>query len=320
MLKLNIVTYNLLAPECASQSFYSFTKPEFLDITYRWNLIEKKIKTAINTNSIICLQEVSVTWLKYVNNLFQQNNYYTVADLYGKSKNGYMGTLIAFPNKSYILNETHLVHIGNEIENNIQVDNSLWSYLLSFIWAPDTNDCWQNAQKKPNTLITLKLTDKVSHRSFYISTYHMPCEYKNPDIMSIHALTVLKTIEKLANNYPYILAGDFNFTPSSNIYELITGGDLSVSKIDPNKQQILFETSPCKKMRSAYSVKGLEPTFTNRVKVFDSSEFTDCLDYIFLSDKWLVDFVMPLEEPTEFLPSNNQGSDHLMIGATIFIL
>lgn len=62
--------------------------------------------------------------------------------------------------------------------------------------------------------------------SFWVSTYHMPCAFRSPLVMTMHAALVTQAIQKLAGDRPYILAGDFNLMPASQEYKLLTGGRL----------------------------------------------------------------------------------------------
>ena len=68
---------------------------------------------------------------------------------------------------------------------------------------------------------------------------------------------------------------------------------------------------------------GKEPLFTNYAQTkFDKQPFIDCLDYIFLSDEWIVKKVedTPTEQEVQGpMPTLTQPSDHLLISAELEI-
>ena len=72
-------------------------------------------------------------------------------------------------------------------------------------------------------------------------------------------------------------------------------------------------------------VAGTEPEFTNFAKraFSNGEEFCETLDYIWLSDQWQVEGVVPLpsrkEVPpdVESFPSASEPSDHMLIGAQL---
>ena len=77
-----------------------------------------------------------------------------------------------------------------------------------------------------------------------------------------------------------------------------------------------------KAMRSAYKVKnGVEPAFTNYAQTKNDKEpFVGTLDYIFLSDQWIVDNVSELPSMDSVkgpLPTLQEPSDHLLISAEL---
>ncbi len=82
-----------------------------------------------------------------------------------------------------------------------------------------------------------------------------------------------------------------------------------------------WECKLSKPLRSVYTVSnGKEPDFTNYAQVQDDPVFIDTLDYIFVSEHWRVDEVLPLPHRSEIsgpLPIDSEPSDHLLISAHI---
>ncbi len=65
----------------------------------------------------------------------------------------------------------------------------------------------------------------VDSDEFCVSTYHMPCAFRFPHVMTCHtALSVHAAAAFAGHGTPFVLAGDFNFAPQSQQYELVTTG------------------------------------------------------------------------------------------------
>eukprot|EP00439_Symbiodinium_sp_Y106_P060456 s2496_g8.t3 len=63
-------------------------------------------------------------------------------------------------------------------------------------------------------------------KDFVVSTYHMPCFFRDMKVMVIHASLAAQCALEFAGDLPLILAGDFNFRPGSSPYVLLTNGSL----------------------------------------------------------------------------------------------
>jgi hypothetical protein len=237
-----------------------------------------------------------------------------------------MGVLIAFPNKLFSLQDAQIIHIGNMIENNIQYINNdnLWNpfeFIYNIFWRSSKikYDKWTIASNKPNRLIAIKLINKKTNRLFIVSTYHMPDTKHLFDIMAIHAFCIIKYIQSFAQSYPYVVADDFNIDPSTHLYNMIINGNLNVTMSDMYEH--LFDDDNCIKLNSVYKLKnGKEPDFT-----VCSNQFIDCTDYIFVSEIWQVEEIINIPSRDtliniESYPSNDNGSDHLLIGATTLFI
>jgi hypothetical protein len=171
----------------------------------------------------------------------------------------------------------------------------------------------------------------------------MPCVFHNPAVMAIHSCLATQHLQRLAKQKPYIFAGDFNIKPNDPSYHLLTTGYLSQSApryhpFSPNSSPIhskdwKLELNP---MRSSYfDFLGHEPPYTNNTIIRNSQRFCDTLDYIFVSHQWIVKDVIPIPDlasssltsspakelstPLSF-PSENEPSDHVMIGAELELL
>jgi len=170
-------------------------------------------------------------------------------------------------------------------------------------------------------------------RPFWISSTHMPCKFWNRKLMAAFAWHIVKQVEQVAveSGDPYILTGDFNMTPSDAGYEMISKGALPTDHQDfptfPGEPEWLPILKP---MRSAYCHKnGSEPEFTNYAHIqlvpgVEEDPFIETLDYIWLSEEWVVEAVDDTPTKEELVssgvkswPDATHPSDHLMLGTSI---
>lgn len=126
--------------------------------------------------------------------------------------------------------------------------------------ATDSISIWESALSRSNQMVSMRLKlikRGAGARRFTVSTYHMPCMYKLPQglyyfyhgitpdtsiipgftfynlnvygiiVMTIHSALAAQHAQKYARDDPYVLMGDFNFTPSSPQYDLLTKGTMN---------------------------------------------------------------------------------------------
>lgn len=325
-----IVSYNLLVPIYAERpDHYRSCDEKYLQRDYRWPLIRSELENEIrqNQNTIVCLQELSLDFLPRLELFFHQLNYTFYHHLYGNQSNDFMGVGIAIPT-SIQLNEIHYIRIGNLLESINKSIEQQSTNLLSSSWNSFRNfiekflritidDPWKSAMKRENTLICLQLT--INGKDLCVGTYHMPCAFRQPDLMAIHSSFVKDFMFQLAKGKDLILAGDFNLKPFDENYRQLVEKDspfrLSTSKTyrieyEPNREQIF---------RSAYREKnGHEPVYTNFSDTPFSPSFCATLDYIFFQGHLTVDnvFELPDHPQSKSYPDETHPSDHLMIAAT----
>mgnify|MGYP000393457998 CR=1 FL=1 len=347
----NFVSYNVLCSHLAGPNHFRYCKPEFLDRSYRLSLILKKLEAEISKDSVIALQEIGQEWAGDLHSFFSERGYYFVCRHYGSRFNDYMGVGIAVPTSQYEIMEM----------NNKRVADTLWmprlpkphrlvSLIMGFInfftriifeWmmylglAKKPHDLWDHVSARWNILCGVKLRHRASDEQFWVTTYHMPCAFRNPDMMLVHASLALQHTQKLAGLgeqpegkereiLPYVLLGDFNFKPSDGMYELYMNGTISSShSCYPEIPERLKWVPDVEPVRSAYlEASGEEPEYTNNARVQEQDPFKETLDYIFVSDKWNVRSVRglnlpPKEEQDHPFPDEVEPSDHVLIAATL---
>lgn len=192
---------------------------------------------------------------------------------------------------------------------------------------------FEQAKKRYNQAILVRLRFRADGREVCICTYHNPCAFHCKPIITLHAALVCQKAQAFAAGDPLVLLGDFNMTPAdSGGYRLLTTGVLDESHPDypslPARDPWRPTLTP---MRSAYAAahpENKEPATTNKaVRLIGQwgaspNAFSGTLDYVFVSDGITVDSVLDLP-PADVLeekiswPTEKIPSDHLLIGATL---
>mmetsp|Transcript_37656 Transcript_37656/g.58787 ORF Transcript_37656/g.58787 Transcript_37656/m.58787 type:complete len:199 (-) Transcript_37656:199-795(-) len=168
-------------------------------------------------------------------------------------------------------------------------------------------------------MVMTRLRDKASGVEFCVATYHMPCQFRLPEVMVTHTALAMQGLQSSAKSDPLIFCGDFNFKPEDSPYKLVTEGLISPEdkyypKLLPNDR---WEPKVKYAMQSAYQkAEGADPKFTNWAYTKGSqSDFVGCLDYIFMSPGVSVKTVdkIDVENLQGPFPIEAEPSDHLMI-------
>tara|TARA_R100001163_G_C5068292_1_gene208346 strand:- start:2626 stop:3768 length:1143 start_codon:yes stop_codon:yes gene_type:complete len=199
-------------------------------------------------------------------------------------------------------------------------------------------DHWNRAKSKWNSLLMFHLQQPSRNnydtsKSFIIGTYHMPCDFTRPNVMTLHSYYSALTIQKWAHKQGVkniIFAGDFNIKPDSPQYKAIIQGKSGhniLGGFNPVVKDPGYDFF--KPMISVYAAVSedtkTEPKFTNYAQSERSvNPFIATLDYIFLMGDWDIKEVRELpgqDNPEEYfttpLPTVTEPSDHLMLVATL---
>ena len=350
-----VCTYNVLSSHLAGEDHFRHCNPEYLDQKYRLKLIFETLEDEMSRGSIIALQEVGQEWGADFHQFFAKNNYYFVCRHYGGKFNDYMGVGLAIPLKDY-----DIVQV-----NNKRIADTFWykappkkhwlvRWILSWFWLianfflkfaqllnihKEPYSPIKHAMERWNILVSIKVLHKQSQEAFWVSTYHMPCAFQHPDMMTIHASLALQYLQRLTSAaaseaVPYVLLGDFNFKPEDGQYALYRDGSLDRTHVayPAFPDNLKCGGGPYKvalsPVRSAYKeFYGEEPEYTNNARVTwegkTQPHFKETLDYIFLSPEWAVKQVRPLdylpakEEQDAPFPSKTEPSDHVLLWAEL---
>ena len=334
---LRVVSYNVLSSHLADPSHFSTLNPESLRASNRLPVVMKRLEEEMDKKAVICLQEVSNDWAGSLHTHFANRGYHLVTGLYGKKFNGYMGVAVAWPTSAFKVLDVDISRLSDKREGGwprgpktSAVENFVRGF-ASFVRTKLENigllskpkvDHWKMSENRFNILLTVKLEDLESGKSFCLGNYHMPCAFYAPMVMTIHSEMAAKHVETLADGMPYLLAGDFNIKPYTSSYQLLTTGKIDLGDPDYPTPKFGMGWKPTiSPLRSAYAdADHGEPDFTNYARVREDEPFIDTLDYIFCSDEWKVLGVK--ETPNRDQASGpfpnldvNEPSDHIMIAA-----
>lgn len=199
---ITVLTYNILSSNLADlmineeKDNKQIYNESFMDNNYRWNKISSFLQnqiiqnqntnTKINTNLILCLQEVSEDWLPKLAKLFANLNYLYINVQHGRVFNGNMGVLIAYPNK-------------------LTISKSEFYCVGKHIMITDENSKISASKNNVAILLILESKEDISINSinskFGIVTYHMPCEPSIPQVALSHSKVLYKKIIKFMNGH-----------------------------------------------------------------------------------------------------------------------
>ncbi len=326
---VEVVTYNILARQlCSTTNFKAPNYDEqYLTPEYRYSKIWANLDTYITNRYIICLQEVDAVWSGQFQVDFESLNYNFYFHGYGRQFNNYMGVAIAVPRELKVTSiDRHRMADSKEWPKHDQneIIGAKWMKFLSGGYIDYTARdyyVWRSMRDKWNFMLTVCI-EQTDGQMFFVGTLHMPCSFRHPSIMLTYTALAMQHIQQLAGQNKYILAGDFNFDPDCNCYQLITTGHINDSILNsdyiPEDSWRIsqLELSP---MTSAIKqCQGQEPTWTNYAlnNCFgsDTTAFKATIDYIFISSNWKVidSFANPPED-CALCPNKDHPSDHMLI-------
>lgn len=343
---VKVVSYNVLSSELADTKAFPYCDPADLAANVRLNRLFQKLDGPVSERSIVCLQEVSLSWSGPLHSYFSKRDYHLIMSSYGSYFNGYMGVGIAFPTDKFSADDVRLQCLADAARWPPVPQRSAFSKFLHAIRCQVNSTIafctgttvkklnkrsrspWIQAKERKNVLVFARLRSRSNGASLCVGNYHMPCAFWSPPIMLIHSALVVSTFQKLANGAPYaVLAGDFNIKPRDSAYRMITTGAIAPDHADfpPTPP----DGSPADRwfprdftaMKSAYAeFNGVEPEFTNFSQAENQPQFCETLDYLFCSKQLEVVDVVPLparQNVSGPFPVRSEPSDHILIGCTV---
>jgi 2',5'-phosphodiesterase len=222
-LNIRVVSYNVLSSHLASPSHFATLNPAHLAATARLPVVLQKIDAEISTHKrvIVCLQEVSYDWAGKIHVFFASKGYHVVTSNYGRSFNGYMGVVLAWPVAGFDAIDVDISRVSDTrpggwpankdpppgvisklLSSSFQIIQTILTAPLQkigLISSPSRDaEPWDYAKSRMNVLLTAVLRDKESGAKFCISNYHMPCSFWDGRIMTLHADLCLAHVQRIA--------------------------------------------------------------------------------------------------------------------------
>lgn len=301
--KVRLFTFNCLTSAFLDE--YQGYPEEIHDIERRHEQILNIIEEKMIQQYIIALQEVENSLKPGLVKLAVRKNY-ILRDVHnGLKRDNYMGIAIIWPS-NYILEDYSQVRVGDTISNKFYAEynerkekkNRKYCTTKLFNWIrgkKEIIDPFIQAIKKWNWILLVRLIHPETNAIFTIATYHMPCIFWVPYAMEMHASSALELVNNFSKEKtPTFFMGDFEFTPSSKLYD-------QYSKY--------YKSALCTEL-------GIEPEWTCLAKL-KNVEFRGTSDYIWMDKdhEYTVDSSKPKVQG--ILPTKEYPSDHIWIAAVI---
>lgn len=349
---VRFTTYNVLSPKLATPSHYPLNAKEDVVQEGRWPKLKAKLKAEVEAGAIIGLQEVDLGWAGQLHAFFAECGYCVVFAQYGKTFNGYMGVMMAWPRDLYEAVDVDISRVTDTAPKGTWPKSSGTGLnpfgIFTFNGLKEVLGCsppdtasdpdfeWKLAQGRFNEAIFVRLRPRHDplKRNFCVSTYHMPCLFGTPEkvrAVNIHTYLLLRKLRTFAGKDPAVLMGDFNFKPNTSPYALAKSG----GSLDAAAEACEIECAPLKGrlpkdgpwwqggLESAYrSFHGKEPLFTNYAQSsFQDEPFVETLDYVWFTPGAFAVVACPQlptrEEAAGPFPNKREPSDHLLLNATL---
>lgn len=334
--RFRIVTYNILAEIYATQQQYPYCDFWALSWEFRFQNILREILDA--SPDVICLQEVQADYYEtHVYNALSDAGFEGVYKQKTRASMGLAGKVDGcglFWRRS----KFHLVE-SYSIEFNELAQRQATQVLGM---NPRSDECmaYLNRLSKDNVaqLVVLELAQPAltsrSNRDpinqVCIANTHLLSNKDFPDVKLWQGWQLLQELETFVmsrgTNLPLMICGDFNSTPDTSVYDLLSRQavhpghpDVNMNNNDDHTPSILpdaMSISHSFQLGSVYNtVMGEEPHATNF-----TGNFKGVLDYMWYSLNNLRPLsAAPIPEPHvltkhgEALPSTQYSSDHIML-------
>ncbi|KAM3575102.1 hypothetical protein VYU27_003015 [Nannochloropsis oceanica] len=340
--RLRVVTYNILTPNYATPRDLPAHPAVHLNEQERLQKILTKLKAETVQGSVIALQEISRAWAGHLHVFFAREGYHFVHSGYGRPSSGFMGVGLAWPHSTLKAATVDISRLADAKPWPAPPPPGALTSLSRGLLRPfrrllgtrgrgngKDEDVMAAARDRSNTVIMAQLRSKESEGlDFFIACYHMPCEFRRPPIMTVHAALLVQRLQALAQGKPHIVTGDFNFQPTWPQYQLITEGEMPTehAHYPPMPPTDPWTPRVEQPLKSALKVKwGQEPDFTchSYADRETGERFCEPLDYIFLSPEWRVVDAVQLQSKKDALnlpcpfPDQDEPSDHVMLWADL---
>lgn len=319
-MQIHLTTYNVLANSMADTRFFKVADASVLSLDKRMPKILNELQECFDRDDIICLQEVDVTLAAAgLHQAFLRNGYYPLTAHYSTTPGrDYFGNLIAFPMKKYNLVTYGQCKIGDHILIPKPYSNPIAPQVFNDGKPRSTvsGDVYQEAAKRDTALLYATFEDKSSRKRFVVNTYHMPCAFWWPSVMTLHAEALLRKVKEYSNDLPYILIGDFNTQPNTPVYKLLTEGVINDPGFIPSPEWEINATVSGLCLTDIRSITGFPFHNTTSARNPNDSIFEAALDHIFCSPGFS-NHEISYSPPSGEMPNEKSGSDHVPVSCKL---
>ncbi|CAK9001954.1 unnamed protein product [Durusdinium trenchii] len=326
--QFKVMNWNVLADLYANEFVYPYCEKWALSWTWRKHLIMKELKSM--AVDIITLQEVQKDaydeWFRPqlldagYEGVFQQKKR---DPIFHRGKYTAEGCATFYKTTRFRRVDKQVIDYDRETSTEIRntgddqrclqrlsKGNIALAVMLEDLQIKATNSC----QAGPNG----------GHCLVVVNT-HILCDPSSSDVKLWQSYLLVNSLKHLGwNHWPLLLAGDFNSTPDSAVYEYLKKGMINGAhedlRHDPSGLLSRFRMHMHHnlKLSTAYATcTGHEAKFTNYTE-----DFKGTLDYIWFSPEVLqVVAITQVDEESELrkehaLPSSNRPSDHVSLVAS----
>lgn len=311
---VRVVSYNILADiyaqtELSKTVLYPYCPQYALQLDYRQNLIKKEL--AGYNADIICLQEVDKG--VFVDSLTPALDAFGLDGVFRIKEKQHEGLATFYRRSKFQLLSSHDIVLSEALTSD-----PIHSTLLERVSA---NSALMDLIVKRSTTLQVSVLEDLNKpgRKVCVANTHLYWHPKGGNIRLVHMGVALQhlshVISKVAPGAPLVFCGDFNSTPNSGVFQLLSEAVVPLQHADwsssgPEESCSMELLSAFPPLLSACS----QPAYTNYV-----GGFHGCLDYIFIQpDSMQVEQVIPLpshQEVTtyEALPSVAHPSDHIAL-------
>ncbi|XP_062842782.1 2',5'-phosphodiesterase 12 [Trichomycterus rosablanca] len=307
-----VVTYNILADiyaqtEKSKTVLYPYCAPYALELDYRQNLIKKEL-SGYNAD-IVCLQEVDKG--VFSDSLSPALDAFDMDGVFRIKERQHEGLATFYRRSKFKLLSQHDIMLSEALQTD-----ALHSQLLEKL---STNPELKEKVVQRSTILQVTILQSVidPSRIICVGNTHLYWHPKGANVRLIQMAVALKHLKKVITQQhagTLIFCGDFNSTPSSALYQLLSQGSVPKEHSDwasNGPEELLPMELDCPlQLTSACG----EPTYTNYI-----GGFQGCLDYIFVEVQTSqVEQVIPLPSHEEVvtyhaLPSVSHPSDHIAL-------
>ncbi len=321
-----VITYNILSDPLVSSHIE--TSEENKDPENRMNKLLEYLESEIARNSIINFQEVSISQNNKLSLFFQKNNYYWFYRHYGKHFNNYMGIAIAVP-KTYHVNRLQIDRVSDTrkwpkkvFSLKTRCLNHLCSCasVLPFLKHLKPKESTEShAKRRDNNMLMVEI--QKDDEIFCVGNYHMPCAYRNPDLMAMHLYLSIQNIINFSGMKPFVFAGDFNIKTTDDVFRLITD-----SINEESSAYVDWASTLPYPLTHLTQQDGTVPEFTNySVTKYKPSapinKFVGTLDHFFVHGiVGSVENTPCLDDMLSPLPNDEYPSDHIPLVANVELI